>query len=87
MALESIAAAMGKPMSQIIAEILQQALPALQMTVEALAVVQKQPETAKALIDDYAARSINSLTQSQMDLAQRIRQKPGPKPKPKVKHG
>ena len=76
---------LDKPKSTLVRELLDDCLPVLRTTVQALRVVQSQPEMAKALLDDRAARTINDLTQSQIVLSDHMELRRGPKPKPKAK--
>ena len=71
----------NQPQSRVVVELLQEALPALQMTVKALQNVKKRPLEVQAMMNDYSSRAINELTQQQMDFSEALKQKPGRKPK------
>ena len=79
--LDELAMLTGKSRSFLVADILQEALPALQTVIDAVKTIQAKPEAAKALIDDYASRSIQSINQAQIAFTNQIHQKRGPKPK------
>lgn len=79
--LRELAKLLGQPQSRVVAELLDEAAPALRMSVEALRTVKRSPEVAKALMDNYATKAINELTQQQMAFGQALKKKPGRKPK------
>lgn len=78
--LEALAEALGKPKAKIVRELLDEAAPALQTALEALALIKTRPQEAQAALGRLAAKSMNDLTQAQLDLDTAIRKKPGPKP-------
>ena len=80
-ALRELSRLTKRPQSRVVAELLDEALPALTMMVEALSIAKKSPEAAKALMDDYSLRAVHSLTQEQIKFSDAIKKKPGRKPK------
>lgn len=70
--LEELAAAMGQPKSALVAELLDEALPALKTTLDALRVVQERPQEAQRLLMRYAAEKTMELSQQQLSLDEAI---------------
>ena len=70
----------GQPQATIIRELLDEAVPALQMAVDAFRVVHTRPDEAQAAMARFATRAINDLTQAQLDLDSALKKKPGRKP-------
>jgi predicted DNA-binding protein len=59
----------GQSRASIVSELLDTALPALQMTVEAMETVRKgAPDKARDLLSRYSTQAVNDLTQAQLDL-------------------
>lgn len=73
----------GQAPATITRELLDEAVPALQMAVDALRDAKKRPDRVQAAMNRFAARAINELTQAQLDLDSAMEKKRGPKPKPK----
>ncbi len=71
----------GKPKAAIVRDLIDAAIPALRVTLEAVAVAKTNPERMIALLNEMAAKSIHDLTGAQMDLAIKVAKKPGRKPK------
>ena len=70
-----------EPQSRIVVELLNEAVPALMVMADALAIAKKSPQQAEAMMARMAARSINQLTQEQINFSELIKKKPGRKPK------
>jgi predicted DNA-binding protein len=81
--LQELSSLVGQPPATITRELLDEAVPALQMAVENLRDAKKRPEQVQAALARFAARAINELTQAQLDLDSAMEKKRGPKPKPK----
>lgn len=77
----------GKPAATLVREFLDEAAPALQMTLEALKMAKTRPAEAQAAMARLSAQAINQLTQQQLDLDSALRKKPGRKPSGKKKPG
>jgi predicted DNA-binding protein len=73
----------GDGRATIVRELLDEAVPALEMAIEAIRSVKKRPEHMQAVMAQFSARAINELTQAQLDLDSAMKKKPGRKPKPK----
>lgn len=78
--IQELARLTKQPQSRVIVELLEEALPALQMTVKALQNVKKRPLEVQAMMNDYSSRAINELTQQQIDFNDALKKKPGRKP-------
>jgi predicted DNA-binding protein len=70
----------GQPPATITRELLDEAVPALQLAVESIRDAKKRPERVQAAMSRFAARAINDLTQAQLDLDTAMKKKPGRKP-------
>lgn len=68
----------GKSQSGIVRELLEEAVPALEMTLEAFRTLQKRPAEAQAAINRLAARAHQTIAQATLDLDTSL--KPGRKP-------
>jgi hypothetical protein len=79
--LQALSKLTGKPQSRVIVELLDEALPALQVMAQALSLAKKSPREAESLMTNMATRSIHALTQEQMNFSEAMKQKPGRKPK------
>lgn len=75
----------GKPKAAIVRELIDAAVPALQVTLEAIAVAKTNPERTVALMNEMSAKAIHDLTGAQMDLTMKMAKKPGRKPKGTVR--
>lgn len=80
-ALRELAKLTKQPQSRVIVQLLEEALPALLVMAQALKTVKKSPQAAEALMANLATRSINALTQEQMNFSEALKAKPGRKPK------
>jgi hypothetical protein len=66
--LEDLSARLGRPKAALVSELVDQTLPALLTTLEALRVIQEQPREAQRLVQEFAADSVAKLGQAQLDL-------------------
>lgn len=73
----------GQAPATITRELLDEAVPALEMAVDTLRDVKKRPERVQAAMARFSARAINELTQAQLDLDTAMEKRRGPKPKKK----
>lgn len=64
--LDELSDAMKQPKSSIVAELIDEALPALVAAVEALKVVKEQPREAQRLMSNFAAQATMELAQEQL---------------------
>lgn len=80
-ALRELSKLTKQPQSRVVVELLDEALPALRVMVEALRTVKKSPQAAEALMATMATKAIHSLTQEQMNFSEALKKKPGRKPK------
>jgi hypothetical protein len=79
--LQELSKLLDAPQSRIVAELLDEGLPALQMSVQALRMVKKRPQEVEALMARFANKAINDLTQEQINFSEALKAKPGRKPK------
>jgi len=70
----------GKPPATIVRELLDEAVPALEMTVEAFRNLQARPEEAQAAVVRMAAKAHQVIAQATLDLDTAMEKKPGRKP-------
>ncbi len=63
-----IAETMNQSQSSIVAELVEMALPALRVMVEALKVVKEQPREAQRLVQNYGNEAVQQLAQGALDL-------------------
>jgi predicted DNA-binding protein len=68
----------GKGQATIVRELLDEATPAMEMMVEALAELKKRPQQMEAAMHRLAAQAHQSIAQATLDLD--TNRKPGPKP-------
>jgi hypothetical protein len=71
----------GQAPATITRELLDEAVPAMQLAVESIRDAQKRPDRVQAAMARFATRAINDLTQAQLDLDTAMRKKPGRKPR------
>jgi predicted DNA-binding protein len=71
----------GRGQATIVRELLDEAVPAMQLAVEALRDMKKRPDRLQAAMARFSARAINDLTQAQLDLDSAMNAKPGRKPR------
>lgn len=58
----------GQSKSSIISELLDQVVPALQMTIQALRLLEDRPREAQRLLNNYTHAAIAQVTQANLDL-------------------
>ena len=78
--LQAISKATGTPPASLVRELLDEAVPALETTLEAIQLIQNRPAEAQAAMARLSAIAINNLTQAQLDLDTAMKQRPGRKP-------
>ena len=78
--LQAISKATGTPPATLVRELLDEAVPALETTLEAIRLVKNRPAEAQAAMARLSAMAINQLTQAQLDLDTALKKKPGRKP-------
>ena len=66
--LDELATLSGQPKSAIVTELVDLALPAMTVTLDALRVVRRQPEEARKLLSQFAHQQTAQLGRSQLDL-------------------
>ncbi|MBD4484068.1 hypothetical protein GUG80_13690, partial [Xanthomonas citri pv. citri] len=66
--LDELATLSEQPKAAIVAELVDVALPAMSVTLEALRVVRRQPEEARKLLSQFAHQQTAHLAQAQLDL-------------------
>jgi hypothetical protein len=81
--LAELSALTGKPPATIVRELLDEAVPALEMTLQAFRAIADRPEEAKAAVMRMAEQAQQMVTQARLDLDSASRKKPGPKPRKK----
>lgn len=79
-AIQTLAKLLKQPQSRIVAELLDEALPALQMTIQGLQMAKRHPGQVEALLSQFSTKAINELTQQQMVFSEAMKAKPGRKP-------
>lgn len=67
-ALDDLANLSGQSKSSLISELVDIALPAMSVTLDALRVVHRQPEEARKLLSEFAHQQTAHLAQAQLDL-------------------
>jgi len=63
-----IAASQGQSQASIVAELVEMALPALRVMVDALKVLKEQPREAQRLVQNFGNEAVQQLTQGALDL-------------------
>jgi len=66
--LEELATLSGQPKAAIVSELVDVALPAMSVTLDALRVVRRQPEEARKLLSQFAHQQTAHLAQAQLEL-------------------
>jgi hypothetical protein len=79
--LQELAKLTKQPQSRVVVELLEEGLPALQMTVKALRMVSKRPQEVEAMLSQFASKAIRDLSQEQINFSEAMKAKPGRKPK------
>ena len=77
----ALAKVTGKPKAAIVREMIDAAVPALRMTLEALTVAKTNPQRMTQLLNELSLKAIHDLSGMQMDLTIKVAKKPGRKPK------
>lgn len=75
--LEAIADRLEQPKASLLAELIAQALPALDMTVRALELAEQTPREAQRLVANFGAEAVMALQQQQLDLDKAVTKKAG----------
>lgn len=83
--LQELSKLTGKPPATIVRELLDEAAPALETTIEAFRSIKARPHEAQAAVARMAAQAHAVIAQATLDLDNS--QKPGPKPKKKQGRG
>lgn len=74
---ERVADRLQKPKAAILAELIDAALPAMNVTIEALKLAQEFPREAQRLVTNYGAQAVMQLQQQQLELDAAITKKQG----------
>lgn len=67
--LQELSTLTGRPKAALVSELLDQTLPALRVTLEALRLIRKQPDHAVQLLTDYASSKLAQVQQATLDLS------------------
>lgn len=78
--LQAISKATGTPPATLVRELLDEAVPALETSLEAIRLIQNRPAEAQAAMARLATTAIRDLTQAQLDLDTAMNKRPGRKP-------
>ncbi len=70
----------GQAPATIVRELLDEMVPAIETTLEAVRMVQTRPLQAQAAMHRLATAAVRDLSQAQLDLDTAMRKKPGRKP-------
>lgn len=70
----------GKPPATLTRELLDEAVPALEMMLMAMRDMKKRPEQVRAAMDRLSNTVIRDLSQAQLDLDSAMKKPPGRKP-------
>lgn len=65
---ESVAERLGQSKAGLLAEVFDQAMPALNLTLEALELSKEAPREAQRLVSNYGAEKVMQLQQQQLEL-------------------
>ena len=74
---EAIASRLQEPKAKVLAELIDQALPALDVTIKALELAESRPREAQRLITNYGAEKMMELHQQQLELDALVTKKQG----------
>lgn len=74
---EAIADRLKEPKAKILAELIDQALPALDLTIQALDLAQSAPREAQRLLTNFGAEKMMELHQQQLELDALVTKKQG----------
>lgn len=75
--LDAISERIGQPAATLISELVTQALPALDITIQALDLAQQAPREAQRLVTNYGAEQVMRLHQQQLELDAAVTKKQG----------
>lgn len=65
---EAIADRLGEPKAKILAELIEEALPALDLTIQALDLARSAPREAQRLLSNYGAEKMMELHQQHLEF-------------------
>lgn len=82
-----LARLLKRPKAAIVRELLDEAMPALQATLEAVRIAKSHPERAQALMAEFSARATRDLMQQQIEFSEAMKKRPGRKPGKKTGRG
>ena len=85
--LAAISKLTGKPPATLVREMLDEAIPALEMTLEAFQTIKARPEETQAALLRMAAQAHQTIQQATLDLDRALQHKPGRKPGKKPGRG
>lgn len=71
----------GKPPATIVRELLDEAIPALETSVEALQMLKDRPQAAMQAVDRMLDDAMRGATQARLELDKAMNKKPGRKPR------
>lgn len=74
---EHVADQLQQPKAAILAELIDAALPAMNVTIEALKLAQEFPREAQRLVTNYGAQAVMQLQQQQLELDAAVTKKQG----------
>ena len=79
--LQELSALTGQAPATLTREMLDEAVPALEMMVMAMRDMKKRPDQVRAAMDRVSTRAIRDLSQAQLDLDTAMKKRPGRKGK------
>lgn len=68
--LDELATLSGRPRSVVISELVDAALPALKVTLDALRLLKQQPDEAQRLLSQFVHQQTAAIAQAQLDFEQ-----------------
>lgn len=74
---EAVSERLGQPKAALLADLIEHALPALNLTIEALELSEKAPREAQRLVQNYGAEQVMQLQQQQLELDAAVTKKLG----------
>lgn len=75
--IEKVAERLDQPKATLIAELIAQALPALQLMVQAAELAERQPREVQRLVTNFGAEQVMKLQQQQLELDAAVTKKLG----------
>ncbi len=78
--LQELSALTGQPPASMVRELLDEAVPALELAIEAIRDVKRRPEQVQAAMARFADTAIRDLSQARLDLDTAMQKRPGRKP-------